>query len=1057
MSKHLFRIFTIKSSLIILMLSLGIFFAWQMVRAAQCGSFIPSQKRGTCLSGVEGSTYWNGSEKRWEWTCDTLLCNAPGGCGNNVVDPGMLEECDGSDLDSKQCQDIPGYTGGTLSCSSCKFNVSACIEDITCGNGKIDQGEDCEINPLNLNGQTCASLKKGTGTLGCNAETCTFDVKQCQFCGNGKAENAEQCDGGDLKGASCQSLGLGDGTLACANCQYLTDDCSDSEGVCFNGILEKGEECEWPNIFRDNATCQTLGCGTGFLKCNAFICKFDKSSCEDPTCTKEVSSLPCVNPIWSDWQTIKESPLMQFVKPCPNCGPANGRSFDVLPTDVYDLCKNTKQLSVTIHDWSENGSKIGWRWFCGDNMCQAWAKPKCRADLADTDTCTATGAGSYATKADYEKKRDSKTGLCDIGFVSTADAYISNRYCVKELGNDQYGLYNSSWHCTTNKPGNTDNILCSTSWGGNGVCGSENGKTYLMRDSVRCSDNAYWQVEDKTEQPYLCGISSYLVPGSMYYDEIMVNGVRHSVLKWQCQWKQGTRLGGKATCSTSLNGVCQISYYSFDGKCGNALKMEWPRSTWPYKPGDRYYDLCVINDDFLNTTVVSYNETTKTWSWTCYGYTGLGGGEGKNAQCSVQASALCGTANNGSYLTEAAVRQAGPCAKGTLKYNRIYGEGSSWYWYCTGKDEASSVRCLASKCGSASNGSFTQPTFDGRKSTAGFLCGPNGQGTEPGNPVYNMTLRKSQWTWDCDYGEKGYIKGCQATEMACGSANTHVYLDRDFNVKNSFYNRQAYWATFLCTGGQTASLVRPSKDNNWRWTWNCQGTTGETLASSCYAETYHCGNYDGLVLAKPTFYSYWNNPALASGFCSHDSVKQSLGSVMTDEKGYWECHKNLDGVDYKTATCKYTPLTCGSATNKGMFTKSTLTSNTGQDNGFLCSVGGKTNEVTCNNNSCYWYCHDSYGGSTSICSAVELTCGRINNTSSLHPNSITMAQVEIWNYNNRLCQNEVMITPSRKLVEQNRLAAKTAVWKWQCQDSKGGLSAECSATCVGSGDYCQPL
>jgi ELWxxDGT repeat protein len=50
-----------------------------------------------------------------------------------------------------------------------------------------------------------------------------------QLCGNGVREGSEECDGLDLGGATCASLGLGPatGTLGCsANCTFSGDFCS---------------------------------------------------------------------------------------------------------------------------------------------------------------------------------------------------------------------------------------------------------------------------------------------------------------------------------------------------------------------------------------------------------------------------------------------------------------------------------------------------------------------------------------------------------------------------------------------------------------------------------------------------------------------------------------------------------------------------------------------------------------------------------------------------------------------------------------------------------------
>lgn len=64
------------------------------------------------------------------------------------------------------------------------------------------------------------------GALGCTAG-CTFDMSACASCGNGVLDGAEECDGPDLGGQTCQGLGFSGGTLACSpGCEHDTSGCS---------------------------------------------------------------------------------------------------------------------------------------------------------------------------------------------------------------------------------------------------------------------------------------------------------------------------------------------------------------------------------------------------------------------------------------------------------------------------------------------------------------------------------------------------------------------------------------------------------------------------------------------------------------------------------------------------------------------------------------------------------------------------------------------------------------------------------------------------------------
>jgi hypothetical protein len=97
-----------------------------------------------------------------------------------------------------------------------------------CGNGTIDAGEQCD--GTELGGVDCMAFGYTDGSLGCNV-SCFYDLSGCACgeitCGNGTIEAPEQCDGADLGGATCISLGCpGGGTLLCtADCSYNTTMC----------------------------------------------------------------------------------------------------------------------------------------------------------------------------------------------------------------------------------------------------------------------------------------------------------------------------------------------------------------------------------------------------------------------------------------------------------------------------------------------------------------------------------------------------------------------------------------------------------------------------------------------------------------------------------------------------------------------------------------------------------------------------------------------------------------------------------------------------------------
>ncbi len=138
-------------------------------------------------------------------------------CGNGRLEAG--EECDGASFGTATCV-LYGYEGGALSCrSDCTIDVSGCTSSTArCGNGIVEAPEECD--GTQLGGATCLSLGfAGGGTLSCRAD-CRFDTTACSstagpVCGNNKAEGTEVCDGSDLRGKTCVTQGYDWGQLRC--------------------------------------------------------------------------------------------------------------------------------------------------------------------------------------------------------------------------------------------------------------------------------------------------------------------------------------------------------------------------------------------------------------------------------------------------------------------------------------------------------------------------------------------------------------------------------------------------------------------------------------------------------------------------------------------------------------------------------------------------------------------------------------------------------------------------------------------------------------------------
>ncbi len=136
-------------------------------------------------------------------------------CGDGYRDDGEI--CDGVDLAGASCQTL-GFAGSALTCkSTClDYNRGACTAPKSCGNNKKEGIEKCD--GTDLAGKTCESLGFGKGALSCLPNCADFDITGCgaaASCGNNKKDPEEVCDGTDLAGATCAGLGFKGGELSC--------------------------------------------------------------------------------------------------------------------------------------------------------------------------------------------------------------------------------------------------------------------------------------------------------------------------------------------------------------------------------------------------------------------------------------------------------------------------------------------------------------------------------------------------------------------------------------------------------------------------------------------------------------------------------------------------------------------------------------------------------------------------------------------------------------------------------------------------------------------------
>jgi hypothetical protein len=250
----------------------------------------------TCVS--QGFTY-GGIGCNSDCTLNTDLCFIEL-CNNGILDEG--ESCDGTGFTDNGCEDF-GFFFGDLACDeNCEVDVSACLLPDTCGNGTIDINEECDLD--DLDSATCESLGFAPGgSLSCSAN-CRLDVTACtppQNCGNGTVDDHENCDGSLSNGESCLSLGYSaDGVVQCGeDCLYNVSECPTCYGTDPNyGCDINNDNCcpkdgqpyacgkgPWDIEFCEKACVSVADCGfnedcyLGDGVCSFRPCQFPNSNC----------------------------------------------------------------------------------------------------------------------------------------------------------------------------------------------------------------------------------------------------------------------------------------------------------------------------------------------------------------------------------------------------------------------------------------------------------------------------------------------------------------------------------------------------------------------------------------------------------------------------------------------------------------------------------------------------------------------------------------------------------------------------------------------------------
>lgn len=158
-------------------------------------------------------------------------------CGNGLIDSVYGETCDGENFGGATCLSL-GSLDGALTCTSrCQIDTALCIGPDVCGNGLVEGDERCD------DGSGNEACRYGLESCEVCLPDCTLGAGEPSYCGDGVYDGRpyERCDGAELAGASCTSLGRRDGELSCdRDCYFDTSGCDRS--YCGDGIVQSDYE-----------------------------------------------------------------------------------------------------------------------------------------------------------------------------------------------------------------------------------------------------------------------------------------------------------------------------------------------------------------------------------------------------------------------------------------------------------------------------------------------------------------------------------------------------------------------------------------------------------------------------------------------------------------------------------------------------------------------------------------------------------------------------------------------------------------------------------------------
>jgi cysteine-rich repeat protein len=225
----------------------------------------------------------------------------------------------GCDPGSESCPCDGGACDPPLVCEN---DVCVAPPPPACGDGKVDDGEQCDDgNDVDTDSclNNCMAATCGDGVVQARAEACDdgnqVDGDGCstlcamESCGDGIVQPGEECDDANMVDTddcltTCLTATCGDGKLKAGaeECDDGNADDTDAcpttckNAACGDGFTQTGvEECDDANMVETDAcinTCKTAKCGDGKVQAGAEECD-DGNMTQTDTCINTCKTAKC--------------------------------------------------------------------------------------------------------------------------------------------------------------------------------------------------------------------------------------------------------------------------------------------------------------------------------------------------------------------------------------------------------------------------------------------------------------------------------------------------------------------------------------------------------------------------------------------------------------------------------------------------------------------------------------------------------------------------------------------------------------------------------------------